>query len=50
MATASPRSLGSRSTTPEDAAFAVLGMAVVSAVHADGRAHIVGLPDSFFTP
>jgi hypothetical protein len=29
---------------------AILGLVVVTAVFADGRAHILGLPDSFFTP
>lgn len=39
-----------QSTVPEDAIFALLGLVVVAALHADGRAHILGLPDSFFTP
>jgi hypothetical protein len=39
-----------QSTLPEDTVFALLGLAVVSSVYADGRAHILGLPDSFFTP
>ena len=48
MATSEPAS--PQSTLPEDAVFAVLGLVVVSSVYADGRAHILGLPDSFFTP
>jgi hypothetical protein len=39
-----------QSTLPEDAIYALLGLVVVAAVHADGRAHILGLPDSFFSP
>lgn len=37
-------------TSAENAVHAILGLAVVTAVYADGRAHILGLPDSFFTP
>jgi len=38
------------STRGEDTVFAALGLVVVSALHADGRAHILDLPDSFFSP
>ncbi|MFK4729486.1 hypothetical protein ROT00_07355 [Agromyces mediolanus] len=37
-------------TVAEDLVHSLLGLVVVSAVYADGRAHILGLPDSFFTP
>ncbi|MBT2517232.1 hypothetical protein J7E29_07290 [Streptomyces sp. ISL-90] len=50
MNAATSESLIPQSTLPEDAVSAVLGLVVVSAVYADGRAHIMGLPDSFFTP
>lgn len=45
----SPRSLR-RSTLGDDLIHAILGLVVVTAVYADGRAHTIGLPDSFFTP
>jgi hypothetical protein len=38
------------STIAEDTVAAVLGLVIVAAVYFDGRAHILGLPDSFFTP
>ncbi|NKR10605.1 MULTISPECIES: hypothetical protein [unclassified Paenarthrobacter] len=38
------------STVAEDLVAAVLGLVIVTAVYFDGRAHILGLPDSFFTP
>lgn len=34
----------------EDLVTALLGLLIVSAVYFDGRAHVLGLPDSFFTP
>ena len=34
----------------EDLVAAALGLLIVTAVYLDGRAHILGLPDSFFTP
>ena len=34
----------------EDLVAAALGFLIVTAVYLDGRAHILGLPDSFFTP
>lgn len=38
-------------TTPvEDFIAAVLGLAIVVALYTDGRAHVLELPDSFFTP
>lgn len=37
------------STVAEDLIAAALGIAVVTAVYLDGRAHVLGLPDSFFT-
>ena len=39
-----------QSTPVEDGVYAALGLVVVTAVYADGRAHILGLPDSFFSP
>jgi hypothetical protein len=39
-----------QSTLLDDLVFALIGLVVVGAVYADGRAHILGLPDSFFTP
>jgi hypothetical protein len=50
MYAAISESASPRSTLPEDTVFALLGLAVVSSMYADGRAHILGLPDSFFTP
>ena len=50
MNAATSESASPQSTLPEDAVFAILGLIVVSSVYADGRAHILGLPDSFFTP
>ncbi|WP_017197941.1 hypothetical protein [Arthrobacter sp. M2012083] len=38
------------STVAEDLVAAILGLVIVTAVYFDGRAHILGLPDSFFTP
>ncbi|AOY74172.1 hypothetical protein IG195_20560 (plasmid) [Arthrobacter sp. TES] len=38
------------STVADDLVAAVLGLVIVTAVYFDGRAHILGLPDSFFTP
>ncbi len=38
-------------TTPaEDFIAAVLGFVIVAALYSDGRAHVLELPDSFFTP
>ena len=34
----------------EDLVTSVLGLLIVTAVYLDGRAHVLGLPDSFFTP
>lgn len=39
-----------RSTVTEDLVAAVLGLTIVVALYFDGRAHVLGLPDSFFTP
>ena len=39
-----------RSSLIEDAVYSALGLVVIAALYADGRAHILGLPDSFFTP
>lgn len=42
---------GSTATTvSEDLVSALLGLLIVSAVYFDGRAHVLALPDSFFTP
>lgn len=43
-----PTSLAS--TLTEDGVAALLGLAIIVALHLDGRAHVLGLPDSFFTP
>lgn len=34
----------------EDLVTSVFGLLIVTAVYLDGRAHVLGLPDSFFTP
>ena len=39
-----------RTSTVEDSIAATLGLVVVSALYFDGRAHVLELPDSFFTP
>jgi hypothetical protein len=39
-----------RTSTVEDSTAAALGLVVVSALYFDGRAHVLELPDSFFTP
>jgi hypothetical protein len=38
------------SSAAEDAAAAAVGVLIVVAVSLDGRAHVLGLPDTFFTP
>ena len=43
-------SLAVYSSVTEDFVSAVLGLLIVAAVYLDGRAHVLGLPDSFFTP
>lgn len=50
MNTDTPRSPVPLSSSAEDLMHSLLGLGVVTAVYADGRAHILGLPDSFFTP
>ncbi|WP_427131913.1 hypothetical protein [Pseudarthrobacter sp. S9] len=39
-----------RSTMTEDLVAALLGLGIVVALYSDGRAHVLRLPDSFFTP
>ena len=39
-----------RTTLVEDVLYSTLGLVVIAALYSDGRAHILGLPDSFFTP
>jgi hypothetical protein len=39
-----------RPGSAQDIVAAVLGAVVVVAIHLDGRAHLLNLPDSFFTP
>src|SRR6266511_2115276 len=41
---------GSALVGAQDVVAAVLGAVVVVAIHLDGRAHLLNLPDSFFTP
>ncbi|TFD83353.1 hypothetical protein [Cryobacterium fucosi] len=38
------------STVTDDLVGAVLGLEISVALYLDGRAHVLGLPDSFFTP